>query len=163
MTVKLAIAVGRPSSVFGPLLTSPFQTSANGVFRAPCRCPGTCERRTADTDRKLRTARMMSMPLKFFRSVLFKDRRVLHRILIRSRRAVDIARVLRSRASADTDDNLRSCRRESPRGATTLRGPLHESRTRSLRRALLKLRPRLRSSGVQFSQRLLRKVKSAGR
>ena len=40
---------------------------------------------------KLRTARMMSMPLKLSWRVLLEDRRVLHRVLVRARRPVDVA------------------------------------------------------------------------
>ncbi len=41
---------------------------------------------------KLRTVRMMSIPLKLSGAVLLEDRRVLHRVLVGTRRAVDVAR-----------------------------------------------------------------------
>ena len=48
-------------------------------------------RRKANTGSKLRTARMMSMPLKFSGPILLEDGCVLHRVLVRPRSPVDVS------------------------------------------------------------------------
>ena len=72
---------------------------------------------------KLRTVRMMSMPLNLSGGFSSKIGRVLHRVLVRSRRCRTRRAGFRSTGWADTGDSWRSCRRGSPCGATARREP----------------------------------------
>ena len=136
--------------------------SASAASPAPCPCPRYMCTPHGRHGSKLRTVRMMSMPLKCSRSFSSKIGVSLHRVLVRARRAVDVARVgvPRRRRVRVVVGDLAAPDHHVVREHAAHR--LGEAAADALVGHLERL-PRLGAAGADLGERLLDEVQRAGR